>query len=31
MIAEAELDLLLGTDGAHRPHIPIFAMKAGDL
>ncbi|MBK6803066.1 MAG: TIGR00730 family Rossman fold protein [Novosphingobium sp.] len=31
MIAEAELDLLLERMAAHRPHTPIFAMKAGDL
>jgi uncharacterized protein (TIGR00730 family) len=31
LIAEADLDLLLERMAAHRPHTPIFAMKAEDL
>ncbi|MFO1254911.1 MAG: TIGR00730 family Rossman fold protein [Sphingomonadaceae bacterium] len=31
VIAEAELDLLLGRMAAHEPHTPIFAMKSSDL
>ncbi len=31
LIAEHDLDLLLGRMTAHEPHQPIFAMKASDL
>lgn len=31
IMAERELDLLLDRMAAHEPHVPIFAMKAGDL
>lgn len=31
ILAEADLDLLLARMTAHEPHVPIFAMKAGDL
>jgi uncharacterized protein (TIGR00730 family) len=31
LIAEADLDALLERMAAHRPHTPIFAMKADDL
>jgi uncharacterized protein (TIGR00730 family) len=31
IMAEAELDLLLTRMIAHEPHVPIMAMKAGDL
>ena len=31
LIAQADLDALLERMAAHRPHTPIFAMKADDL
>ena len=31
IMAEAELELLLTRMEAHEPHVPIMAMKAGDL
>ncbi|WP_353226968.1 TIGR00730 family Rossman fold protein [Novosphingobium sp.] len=31
ILAEPDLDLLLARMAAHQPHVPIFAMNAGDL
>lgn len=31
IVAEPDLDTLLARMGTHKPHVPIFAMKADDL